>query len=227
MMALAQKCRERSFVGQFNRAEASVLSSADASCFREAEEILIMRIWTALRVFFRTLFDQQLCAAVQQLLENPVTDDVAAVAPATDEPAARPQPVSAAKPQRNDAITLLSALQREARFVDLVKEPLSNYSDAQVGAAARDILRDCGSVLDRFFDLQPAVEQDEGCSIEIPAGFDAGQYQLKGAVTGEPPYQGSLVHHGWLAGKCELPQWTGKDASRMVVAPIQVEVKSS
>ena len=40
---------------------------------------------------------------------------------------------------------------REARFVDLVNESLDGYSDAQIGAAARDVLRDSKKVLDRLF----------------------------------------------------------------------------
>ena len=69
-------------------------------------------------------------------------------------PPAKPEP-----PVRNDAIGLLAALQREARFIDIVKEPLGDYSDAQVGAAARDVLRDCGAVLDRLFKLEPIVDK--------------------------------------------------------------------
>ena len=45
---------------------------------------------------------------------------------------------------------MLATLQREARLVDLIHEDLSQYSDAQVGAAARPCLQQCGGVLDRF-----------------------------------------------------------------------------
>ncbi len=189
-----------------------------------------MRIWTAFRVFFKTLFDTECHLAVQRLLDGPVkpADDTSTASGATSSKASRPSAkVVTDKPKRNDAITLLSALQREARFVDLVKEPLGGYSDAQIGAAARDVLRDCGMVLDRFFGIRAAVELEEGSSIEVPVGFDAGQFQLKGAVTGEPPFHGKLVHHGWQAAKAELPRWTGKSTSQMIVAPIEVEVGSS
>ena len=49
----------------------------------------------------------------------------------------------------------MAALQREARFLDIVKEPLGQFDDAQVGAAARDVLRDCGDVIERMFAVQP------------------------------------------------------------------------
>jgi hypothetical protein len=54
-------------------------------------------------------------------------------------PAAAPRP-------RSEALTLLATLQREARFVDFIKESLEGYSDAQIGAVARDVHRDCGKV---------------------------------------------------------------------------------
>ena len=147
-------------------------------------------------------------------------------------PQSQPQPQSVPKskpapapPARNDAITLLATLQREARFVDIVKEPLADYSDAQVGAAARDVLRDCGAVLDRLFDVQPIVDKEEGADVDLPAGFDAGRFRVTGNVTGEAPYTGPLVHHGWEAKRCALPQWSGSKDAGFVVAPAELEVK--
>ena len=137
-------------------------------------------------------------------------------------PKSKPAP---APPARNDAITLLATLQREARFVDIVKEPLADYSDAQVGAAARDVLRDCGAVLDRLFDVQPIVDKEEGAEVDLPAGFDAGRYRVTGNVTGEAPYSGPLVHHGWEAKSCALPQWSGAKDAALVVTPAELEVK--
>jgi hypothetical protein len=118
----------------------------------------------------------------------------------------------------------LAALQREARFVDLVMEPLGGYSDAQVGAAARDVLRDCGQVLDRLFGIAPLVDQEEGTDVEVPAGYDAGRYRLTGNVGGQPPFRGRLAHHGWLATRCQLPTWSGSEGARMIIAPQEVEL---
>ena len=118
--------------------------------------------------------------------------------PEPSEPAAS-QPLRIA-PVRNDAITLLATLQREARLVDIVKEPLTEYSDAQVGAAARDVLRDCGTVLDRLFDLQAVVDQDEGDTVEIPAGFDAGRYRVTGNVARDSTLLG-IARAPWLASE--------------------------
>ncbi|MFO7901186.1 MAG: DUF2760 domain-containing protein [Planctomycetota bacterium] len=181
-----------------------------------------MRIAMACRVFFKVLFNAGFASRAARLL----TDETAAPATPAERESAAARPVArqAAKKGRSEAITLLATLQREARLVDMVKEPLANYSDAQVGAAARDVLRDCGQVIDRLFGLRPLVEQDEGSEIEVPAGYDAARVRLTGNVSGDPPFRGRLVHHGWLATKCEVPEWTGSEQSRSVVAPEEVEV---
>ena len=118
----------------------------------------------------------------------------------------------------------MAALQREARLVDIVKEPLANFTDEQVGAAARDVLSNTGKVLDRIFDLKPLIDQEDGSTVETPADFDAGRFSLTGNVSGEAPYKGKLAHHGWEAGKCEVPNWTGSKTSANVVAPIELEL---
>jgi hypothetical protein len=135
-----------------------------------------------------------------------------------------PQPQLPVTPVRNDAINLLATLQREARLVDIVNEPLADYTDAQVGAAARDVLRDCGVVFDRLFKLKPIIEQEEGANIEIPPGADSTRYRISGSARGTAT-SGSLVHHGWQATKCELPRWTGSKESALIVSPAELEVK--
>jgi hypothetical protein len=141
-------------------------------------------------------------------------------------PAPQPKKPAAPKPPaRSEAITLLATLQREARFVDFIQESLAGYSDAQIGAAVRDVHRDCAAVLQRMFALQPAVPEEEGKEVEIPAGFDAGRWRLTGNVTGEPPFHGQLVHPGWEATICELPTWSGNAAAVRIVAPAEVELR--
>lgn len=172
-----------------------------------------MRLMQATRVFFRVLFDEEAATRVTAVLEGPVE---------APEPAPAPAPP---KPRRSEALTLLAALQREARFVDIVKEPLEGYTDGQIGAAARDVLKDCSTVLERFFDLRPLVDHEEGSDVETPQPYDAGSYRVTGNVQGEPPYRGRLTHHGWQATRCELPQWSGSEASSQVVAPVELELE--
>ncbi|MCA9122962.1 MAG: DUF2760 domain-containing protein [Planctomycetaceae bacterium] len=180
-----------------------------------------MRFFQAIAVFFKVLFDGGFAAKVQHLAGG---RDTGLVAKTETAPQAAPVPAKPKLPARNDAITLLATLQREARFVDIVMEPLGDYSDAQVGAATRDVLRDCGKTLERLFDLRPVVEAEEGASHETPAIVDAARYRLTGNVTGEPPHRGQLVHHGWQATRCELPKWSGNDDAALIVAPVELEL---
>lgn len=189
----------------------------------------MMRILLAFRVFFLILFNGVLAKAIAELLTRGAGKPAVA-APAADTPAAPtapkslPKPAQAKPPARSEALTLLAALQREARFVDLVQESLDAYSDAQIGAAARDVLRDCGKVLDRMFDIKPVVAQPEDQPVDIPAGYDANRFRLSGNVAGQPPFRGRLVHAGWSATTCQLPTWTGSTDSALVIAPAEVEV---
>lgn len=133
----------------------------------------------------------------------------------------------AVKARRSEAITLLSALQREARFVDLVQEPLQQYTDQQIGAAARDVLRDCNSVLQRMFAIVPVIEGSENAMLETPATIPAGRLMITGKPAGNPPFRGRLVHHGWEASQCQLPEWTGDEQAKNVIAPAEIECPSS
>lgn len=177
------------------------------------------RILLAFRVFFRTLFNAAAAGKVRALLES-AGEEQAAKPPAIEKPKP-PEP----KPARSEALTLLATLQREARFIDFVKEPIDAYSDAQVGAAVREVHRECAQVLERMFALKAIVDQGEGSEFEVPAEFDAERYRLTGKVVDQPPYHGRLVHHGWEASKCELPTWSGSKASARVVAAAEVEIQ--
>jgi hypothetical protein len=178
------------------------------------------RILLAIRVFFRTLFDAAVAGRVAQILRGSE-----AAAAAAGEPVSAVRVKRPSAPARNDALSLLATLQREARFVDFVKEPLEGYSDAQIGAAAREVHRDCGAVLERLFAVRPVLRDEEGAEVEVAAGFDPGRYRLLGNVSGEPPFQGRMTHHGWEATACELPTWSGTPAAARVVAPVEVELK--
>lgn len=140
------------------------------------------------------------------------------------EPKPAPKPAEPKKPTRNDAISLLAALQREARFLDIVKEPLGDYTDAQVGAAARDVLRDCAAVIDRLFQVEPILSEEDGAEVTIPSGDAAAKIRVTGNASDDTK-SGTLVHHGWQASQCELPKWTGSKEQAMVVAQAEVEAK--
>ncbi len=174
------------------------------------------RLDLALRSFFWILFNGRFAEKVNQYFVAPPVEEK------KEEKA--PAPPAPPKPERNEAVTLLALLQREARLIDFLKESLDGYSDQQIGAAVRDVHRDSAGVLERVFKLKPLSPLNEGEAITIEKGFDPEQYRFIGNLTGEPPYKGTLRHHGWKASQCELPVWKGSEQSVDVVAPAEVEL---
>jgi len=114
-------------------------------------------------------------------------------------------------------------LQREGRLVDFLRESIDGYDDAAVGAAVRDIHRGCKKALDEHFTLEPVMGGAENDRVSIAVGFDAARIRLVGEVKGQPPFSGTLRHHGWAATKIKLPQVTGA-VDHTVVAPAEVEI---
>jgi hypothetical protein len=193
-----------------------------------------MRIFLAFRAFFATLFRADSAERIRNALagnSSPVS------AAATKKQAAdkvandglnRPSVMSARNDQaRNDAITMLAVLQRDARLLDLVHESLDDYSDEQIGGAARNVLRDTSKALEKVFGLRRLVDVAEGDRIEIPNQASPIRWRVLGSGTnsteGSSGSRGTLVHAGWIASKTELPTWTGKKEDVLVVAPAEVE----
>ncbi|HBA85674.1 MAG TPA: DUF2760 domain-containing protein [Verrucomicrobia bacterium] len=160
----------------------------------------------AFRVFFRILRDAEYAQWLQQK---------------EDERAQGSRPAA----RRSEAVTLLAVLQREGRLVDFLQETIDSYSDAQVGAAVRDVHRSCRSALERMFAPGPVLKEAEGEAVQVGKDYDPGRMRLLGNVAGEPPYNGTLVHSGWAATRCELPVWNGSEESIPVIAPAEVELK--
>ncbi|ASV75111.1 hypothetical protein THTE_2509 [Thermogutta terrifontis] len=187
-----------------------------------------MVIWDAIRIFFATLFDRETARRVREVLEKRRIGERPSEAQPAEavlpKPAVQPLKPAPGKAAKSEALILLETLQREARFVDFIKEDLSGYSDAQIGAAVRDIHRDCAAVLERLFAIRPAIDVPEGAEYVIPESFDSGRIRLVGNVHGGPPYRGRVTHHGWEATECRLPVWTGTEASARIIAPAEVEV---
>jgi len=121
------------------------------------------------------------------------------------------------------ALHVLSLFQREGRLVDFLKEDLTAYEDAQIGAAVRSIHEGCRKALEKHFGPQPVLDRDEGEEISIPAGFDPHAVRLTGNVSGEPPFKGVLQHKGWRAARVELPSLSGFQDPR-IIAQAEVEI---
>ena len=121
------------------------------------------------------------------------------------------------------AYQLLGLLQREARFVDFVQEDVASYSDAEIGAASRVVHEGCRKVLREHFTLAPVRSEAEGSRVSLPAGFDATRNRVTGNVVGEPPFNGTLTHRGWLADDARLPQLSDAEVAR-VIAQAEIEL---
>ena len=59
------------------------------------------------------------------------------------------------------AVSCCRVLQREGRLVDFLMEDLGTYSDAQIGAAVRDVHANCRRALASAFELEPILEGAE------------------------------------------------------------------
>jgi hypothetical protein len=184
------------------------------------------QIGTAFRAFWAALVSQERAQHIRQALDGATLPRITEDAKKQPSSAASKAPTTLAEapPKRSEAITLLAALQREARLVDLVQEPLDAYTDEQIGAAARSVLKDSAAVLQRFFALKPVRGDEEGAAVDVPSGYDAARFHLTGKAEGSGPFHGKLAHKGWQATTVNLPAWTGSKDAALVIAPAEVEV---
>ena len=186
-----------------------------------------MRLFFALRVFFVVLFRRDSASQIHDLLDVDSTAIGVDVTPKLSAPpeskaitSKPPTPPLSKSARRSEALTLLSALQRESRLLDLVCDSLDQYNDAQIGAAARDVLRDTRKSLDRMFGLQHLVDSPEGEAIEVPNDASPILWRIVG---NESSQRGTLIHAGWKATKMDMPTWSGGDGDALVIAAAEVE----
>jgi hypothetical protein len=120
-------------------------------------------------------------------------------------------------------LAMLALLQREGRLVDFLQEDVSTFSDADIGAAARVVHTGSRKVLSQYLTLEPVMKDGEGAAVTVPAGFDAQRIRLTGNVAGQPPFRGTLKHHGWMATAIKLPT-ISTVLDPKVIAPAEVEL---
>jgi hypothetical protein len=189
------------------------------------------RITVAFSSFFSLLFRGRLPASAAlfippDMLPPPPEEKPALLpaAPAPATPAAPPPRDQAGGDGRVEgALQLLGLLQREGRLVDFLRESLDQHADAAIGAAVRDIHRGCKKVLDEHLRLEPVMPGQEEGPVVVPRGFDPAEVRLIGKASGEPPFRGILVHHGWRASGVKLPT-VSEGFDRRVLAPAEVRL---
>ena len=183
-----------------------------------------MSLGLAFRAFFAVLFNRQAAEKVRNALQSLHAPTAESTEKQANKPIpAAPKPIDA-PPKRSDALTLLSTLQREARLIDLIMEPLDAFEDAQIGAAAREVLRDSRKTLARMLAIEPISAAEEGEKLTLPESASPAMYRLTGESKTSGSVAGTVTHRGWKATKCEVPKWTGSSADANVVAPVEVEV---
>lgn len=134
-----------------------------------------------------------------------------------------PEPVVLKEATPDAALQLLGLLQKEARFIDFIKEDLTAFGDADIGVAARVVHEGCNKAINEHFTLAAVRGEQEGSKITLPEGFDAATVRLTGNIVGTAPFTGTLVHKGWQVTGIRLPKLTsGHNAA--IVAPAEVEL---
>jgi hypothetical protein len=141
-------------------------------------------------------------------------------------PVLYPPPPEPPKPVKlsPEPVRLLALLQREGRLVDFLLEDLSGATDVQIVASVQQLHPKAQAVLKEHLILEPVMPQQEMTTVEVPAGFDPSAIRVTGNVTGQPPFRGTLMHHGWRVKSYTLPPLLeGQDA--LVLHPAEVEVQ--
>ncbi|MES2535907.1 MAG: DUF2760 domain-containing protein [Pseudomonadota bacterium] len=174
------------------------------------------RVPLAFGAFFRTIANLDFAARIDEMSQQ--DGPPPAVVPP---PAPPPRPLKDVSPDA--ALQLLSLLQREGRLIDFTRENLANYTDADIGAAARVVHEGCSKVLREHFTIEPVRQESEGSRVTLPEGFDAASVRLTGNVVGAAPFSGNISHRGWRATEVRLPRLADThDAT--VLAPAEVEL---
>jgi hypothetical protein len=119
---------------------------------------------------------------------------------------------------------LLYYLQHSGRLIDFLKEDITAFTDAQVGAAVRKIHQDCAQIIEELVTIRTLRDENEGATIQIHKGYNPAEIKIVGKIKGEPPFTGTLVHKGWKAHKLSLPRKAGEQLTD-VICPAEVEVK--
>ena len=189
--------------------------------------VITVSLWLLVR-----FYGGRMARAVEQRLPADQLAEAAVTAGAAKEQAPAPVPVTQPSPAPEPqvpheaaAIQMLAILQRQGRLIDFLQEDLNQFDDAQIGAAVRNVHSGCKSAIEEHVDLAPIYTEAEGSRVEVQPGFDAYAVRLTGAVSGEPPFYGTLQHRGWRVNQITLPSQASAQASAQVIAPAEVEVE--
>jgi hypothetical protein len=183
-----------------------------------------MSVGLAFRAFFSILFRPDVAARVRPALDSieKTDSEPKKIEEKTAKVVGDSPKQQTNTPKRSEALTLLSALQRESRLLDLIMEPLEDFTDVQIGAASREVLRDSRKTLQRMFSIEPLSNSEEGAKLDLPESPSPAKYRLIGSAAAGSR-RATVAHRGWQATKCDLPKWTGSTIDSQILSPIEVE----
>ena len=122
-------------------------------------------------------------------------------------------------------LSLLSSLQKKGRFLDFVQGDISQYPDAQVGAAARVVHQGCAEALREFLEIHPIHEDPEGQVVKLQSDAQDLKYSFSGEPGTHLPENGRLIHRGWKTEKIQLPKRTKPmREDLLVITPAEIQL---
>ena len=173
---------------------------------------LVQRARVAVAAFFACLRDSSVASPVGALL--------AGAPSASDEDTFG---ASLSEASQRSAMQVLGLLQQQGRLVDFLEEDISEFSDQEVGAAARLVHQGCRQVLRDYMTVLPVRAEPEGSVVGVEAGFDPAAIRLMGNLVGQAPFTGKLVHRGWKATEVRLPQMAAEhDCTILAAAEVEL-----
>lgn len=168
-----------------------------------------MRIITAIKAFFKALFNADFSQKVEKLLS---------------EGSSQQTEVKALPQFAEGTVGILALLQREGRFLDFLQEDLENVPDAQIGAVVKTtVYKGCRRALRDYIEVVPVMQEEEGAEVTLDKDFNPAEIRVVGKVEGEPPFSGALRHKGWRLKKANLPVSEAAETDG-IVCPAEVEL---
>ncbi len=153
------------------------------------------------------------------------SEDASAVAePPKSEQPSKPAAVDVSGNAEAEVISFLGLLQEKGRLIDFLMDDIAQYDDAQVGTAARVVYQGCKAALQEHMEIAPLSTAAEGSKVTVPKGYKVTEYKLTGSLSGEAPFEGTLVHKGWKVNSIKLPKVIVDKDELPPLAPAQVEV---
>lgn len=129
----------------------------------------------------------------------------------------------------SELLSFLSLLQEKGRFLDFLMDDVSQYTDAQIGAAGRVVHQGCSQVLSDVLNVSPLHEKEEGAVIEVQKDSDISTLKVLGKSVDREQFDAKILHRGWGTDAVNIPRRVSELPCRegkYVISPVEVESQS-